>query len=78
MNIPEAIYLWQQPYLAAVCETDNSLMAIRIYEALAAIEQRRLSPVESDSEEDRALAAADEGLRSLIAERTEKTTMSPS
>ena len=53
-------------------------MAIRIYEALAAIEQRRLSPVESDSEEDRALAAADEGLRSLIAERTEKTTMFPS
>jgi hypothetical protein len=45
-------------------------MMIRIYEALAAIEQRRLTPVEPDGDEDRALTAAEEGLRCLIAERT--------
>jgi hypothetical protein len=70
MSVPEAIDLWRQPYLAAVCETDNGLMMIRVYEALAAIEQRRLTPVELDGDEDHALTAAEEGLRSLIAERT--------
>jgi hypothetical protein len=69
MSVPEAVYLWQQPYLTAVCETDNGLMMIRIYEALAAIEQRRLTPVEPDSDEDRALVAAEVGLKALIAER---------
>jgi hypothetical protein len=69
MSVPEAIYVWQQPYLAAVCETDNGLMMIRIYEALAAIEQRRLTPVEPDGDEDRALVAAEVGLKALIAER---------
>jgi hypothetical protein len=43
----------------------------RIYEALAAIEQRRLSPV-LDIAEDRALTAALEGLQKLITQRTEK------
>ena len=62
---------WQHAYMAAVCESDNSLKMIRIYEALAAIEQRRLTPVEPDSEEDRELEAAETGLRSLITERTE-------
>jgi hypothetical protein len=57
--------------MAAVCESDNSLKMIRLYEALAAIEQRRLTPVEPDSEEDRELEAAETGLRSLITERTE-------
>jgi len=43
MNYPETSYAWQHAYMAAVCETDNGLMMIRIYEALAAIEQRRKS-----------------------------------
>jgi hypothetical protein len=72
MNYPETSYLWQNAYMAAVCETDNGLMMIRIYEALAAIEQRRLTPVEPGSEEERALEAAETGLRSLITERTEE------
>jgi hypothetical protein len=76
MNVPEATYLWQQPYLAAVCETDNGLMMIRVYEALAAIERRRLTPVEPGGEEDRALTAAEEGLRGLITERAENRTLS--
>jgi hypothetical protein len=58
MNCPETSYAWQHAYMAAVCETDNGLMMIQIYEALAAIEQRRLTP------EERALEAAETGLRS--------------
>jgi hypothetical protein len=70
MNCPDTSYAWQQPFITAVCETDNGLMLGRIYEALAAIEQRRLSPV-LDIDEDRALTAALEGLERLM-ERTEK------
>ena len=44
MSNPQT-YSWQQAYLAAVLETDNDLMPFRIYEALAAIEQRLLSPM---------------------------------
>jgi hypothetical protein len=39
--------------------------------ALAAIEQRRLSPIEPDGDEDRALKNADAGIKALIAERTD-------
>jgi hypothetical protein len=70
MNTPEKTYAWEQAYRTAVCETDNNLMMSRIYEALSAIEQRRLSPVEPDSDEDRALTAVDAGLKNLITERT--------
>ncbi len=70
------LYLWQHAYNAAILETDNGLMTIRIYEALAAIEEGRLTPVPPGSEEDRALTAADLGLRGLIAERTQNPTLS--
>jgi hypothetical protein len=40
-------------------------MPIRYYEALAAIEQRLLSIVDKDSEEFRALAAADHAIQTL-------------
>ena len=42
MRVPEPIYRWEKTYMQAVCETDKNLMFIRIYEALVAIEQRRL------------------------------------
>jgi hypothetical protein len=54
MDIP-ATYLWQTVYLAAVLETDSAAMPTRIYEAMAAIEQRRLSPMEAGDVEDRAM-----------------------
>jgi hypothetical protein len=63
------VYFWQNTYNAAILETDDGLVTNRIYEVLAAIEQRRLSPIDPDSQEDRALAAADSGLQSLISER---------
>jgi hypothetical protein len=65
----EEKYTWQAVYRAAILETDNAAMSLRIYEALAAIEQRRLSELESDGEEDRALEDAERGLLALKAER---------
>jgi hypothetical protein len=62
-------YLWQAAYDAAVFETDNAKIPLRIYEALAAIEQRRLSDLEPGSEEERALDEAERGLLALKAER---------
>ena len=73
MSAPSAAYPWQQAYLDAVCETDDSLMTDRIYEAIAAIEQRRLNPVEIGTEEQLELANAEAGIQNLIAERTGKT-----
>jgi len=67
-----ATYSWQQAYLAAVLETDNDLMSLRIYEALAAIEQRLLSPMEAV--EQRVIDAAQIGLLTLKAERVVKGT----
>jgi hypothetical protein len=62
-------YPWQAAYQAAILETEDAALSLRIYEALAAIEQRRLSDLEPDSEEDRALEAAERGLWALKAER---------
>jgi hypothetical protein len=72
MNNPETAYDWQQPYTAAIWETDKLLMDGRIYKALSAVEGRRLSPVEVGSDEDRALTEADAGIQGLITESTEK------
>jgi hypothetical protein len=62
-------YTWQAAYKAAILETDNFVMPLRIYEALAAIEQRRLSDLEPGSDEERALEDAERGLLALKAER---------
>ena len=60
-------YLWQAAYMAAVYETDDSLMDGRILEARAALEQRLLSPIEG--EEYRAIENAEKALEVLRAER---------
>jgi hypothetical protein len=70
MNDPTT-YLWQSEYLSAILETDNALMPTRIYDALAAIEQRLLSPIETVGVEYRAIQDAQKGLLTLKAERTE-------
>jgi hypothetical protein len=67
-----ATYSWQQAYLAAVLETDNDLMPLRIYEALAAIEQRLLSPM--DAFEQKTVDDAQTGLLTLKAERVAERT----
>jgi hypothetical protein len=69
MNNPETTYSWEAAYLSAVLETDFAAMPLRIYEALTAIEERQLACFEIDSDEDRALKKAEQGLRALKAER---------
>jgi hypothetical protein len=54
-------YSWMATYRAAMLETDNEAMSLRIYEALAAIEQRRLSYLEIDGWENQALEDAERG-----------------
>ena len=66
----DGIYPWQAAYLAAVCETDDSLMDGRILEARAALEQRLLSPIEG--EEYRAIENAENALEVLRTERIRK------
>jgi hypothetical protein len=67
-------HLWFPAYWAAVCETDDSLMHGRILEALAALEQRLLSPIAADSEEYGAIRNAGKALETLRAERVTKST----
>jgi hypothetical protein len=62
-------YLWEEPYLAAIYESDEANMPGRILEATSAIEQRLLSPVEPGSEEESAIRNAQRGLETLRAER---------
>jgi hypothetical protein len=71
MTNPET-YDWQSVCLRAFLETDTSLITGRIYEALFAIEQRRLSPVERDSDEDCALNDAEVRIKALITERMDR------
>lgn len=68
----EPIYLWQAAYMAAVCETDDEQMSGKILEALAALEQRLLSPAEIDTEELKAIQKAQDSLQDLKAERVKK------
>jgi hypothetical protein len=72
MTNPE-IYGWQSVCVRAILETDDLLITGRIYEAISAIEQRRrLSSVESNSDEDCALNEAEVGIKALITERTDR------
>jgi hypothetical protein len=56
---------WWVCYIEAVLETDPNLKVGRIYEAIAAIEQRLLSPIEPGSDEAIALKAANAGVARL-------------
>ena len=64
-----ATYSWEELYMAAIYETDNANMPGRILEAVSAIEQRLLSPVEQGSGEDQATKNAQHGLAALRVER---------
>jgi hypothetical protein len=59
------MYSWQDDYLATIAETDPVKLRHRIYEATAAIEQRRLTPLEPGSEEHQAIERAERALRIL-------------
>jgi hypothetical protein len=70
----ESSYSWQLAYLAALCETDDSLLMGRILEARAALEQRLLSPIDTEGEEYRAIKNAERGLAMLTGERLPRST----
>ena len=55
--------------MAAALETDDALMPTRIYEALAAIEQRLLTPFGEGRAEHRAMEDAQRALLALKIER---------
>ncbi len=63
-------YSWEIPYLLAILQTDEAAMHRAIYEAIEAMEKRRLTPV--NTAEDIALLGAEAGLQMLIAELTAK------
>jgi hypothetical protein len=59
------MYSWQDDFIAAQAETDPVRLRRRLYQAIAAMEQRRLSPLEPDSEEQQALENAERALQIL-------------
>jgi hypothetical protein len=63
-------YSWEIPYVLAILETDEGTIHAALYDAIAALEQRRLSPV--SAAEETALAGAEAGLQMLIGEPTSK------
>jgi hypothetical protein len=65
-------YLWFEPYLNAICETDETMKPGRILEARSALEQRLLSPVTPGSDEERAIRSAQVGLSRLMAEKANR------
>lgn len=64
-------YAWRECYVHAVLETNPELRFVQICEAVAAIEQRRLSPIDSDDER-RELENVWDGVRALISENSMK------
>lgn len=63
-------YWWEIPYVLAILQTDEPSMHNALFEAIAAMEQRRMTPV--NATEEIALAGAEAGLQLLIEERTSK------
>jgi hypothetical protein len=58
-------YSWEAPYVSAILETHEDQLNGLLYEAKAAMEQRRLSPVAAGEEV--ALTDAEAGIQILAA-----------
>jgi formiminotetrahydrofolate cyclodeaminase len=67
------VYTWEEPYLEAVKETDDTKMTLHLLEAVASIKQRLLSPIDEESEEFRAILNARLGIEALKRERCAPT-----
>jgi hypothetical protein len=61
---------WREEYRAAILETNNLEMVSRIRSAQSALEKRLGNGVEAGSDEHHELLNAQDGLQSLIDERT--------
>src|ERR1700761_5313339 len=62
-------YLWFESYQNAICETDETKKARLLLEARSALEQRLLSPVRPNSDEEIAINRALQGLAVLTAQQ---------
>jgi hypothetical protein len=71
------VYSWQYDYIGALLETDDSKLAHRVYEALAAIERRLLSPIEHGSDEETALKTAQKLLAIIKTEKLDHKLNDP-
>jgi hypothetical protein len=58
-------YGWRRPYLEAMAERQPNRVPARIYRALAALSQRRLSHIHQSEQRD--MANAEEDLQRVIA-----------
>ncbi len=61
-------YAWEIPYFLAILQTDEATRTRAVYEAIEAMEKRRLTPV--NGAEEVALVSAEAGVQVLIAEMT--------
>jgi hypothetical protein len=59
------VHTWQDDYVAALAEQNPEKQRRLVYRAIAAIEQRRLSSLDADSEEHEALTRAERALEIL-------------
>ena len=65
-------YGWQNAYSAAILETSNAAMPLRIFAALSAIDHRLRLPIEPNCEEMRQIERAQIGLQALMSERIDQ------
>ena len=65
-------YGWQNAYSAAILETDNAVVPIRILAALSAIDRRLQLPIQPNCEEMRQIERAQMGLQALMSERIDQ------
>ena len=65
-------YGWQDAYSAAILETDNAAMPLRIFAALLAIDHRLRLPIEPNCQEMRQIERAQSGLQALMSERMDQ------
>jgi hypothetical protein len=67
-------YAWQTLYLSAISEANPAEKSRVIYEAVSAIEERLLSPIELGGEEKRSITEAQRNLQALRGIRLEATS----
>jgi hypothetical protein len=60
-----AMNSWGVEYMAALAEKDPEKQRKLVYKAIVAIEQRRLTPLEPDSEETESIDRTDKALKTL-------------
>jgi hypothetical protein len=71
------MYSWQLDYIAALLEVDESKANRRLYEAISAIEQRLLAPLEAGSADEVALRQAQRVIAVLRERPTDLESVPP-